>query len=538
MKSYLFLVAAFLFSFTFVNAQSIDEDFEGGSGITTWYGDDCGINTNLPNPYITSGNISGTVLEYNDMGGQYANVRFDVANNFDLSDNYVFSINIYVPSSGITGNSPNQVSMKLQDGTLNEPWVTQSEVIKPIVLDQWQTVTFNFLSDNYINLDGGSPPPTLRTDFNRVLFQVNGENNNDNVLAYIDDIVYEWNIVVDPVFNNLVWADEFDTDGPLNSLKWHHQTQLPNGGSWFNGEIQHYTNRVENTYVQNGQLNLVLKKETFTDQGHTKQYTSARLNSKFAFTYGRVEIRAILPSGVGTWPAMWMLGKNINEDGAYWDQQGFGNTSWPACGEIDIMEHWGSNQNYISSAMHTPSSFGGTINQGGQIVNTASSAFHIYAMEWTEDKIEFSVDGIVHYVYNPAVKDANTWPFDKDAYILLNIAVLPEISPNFTESAMEIDYVRVYQEGPVSVNETNEKLETKFFPNPMQEELTFQVNQVSETPVFVNMFHIDGTLVRSTKKSIEGGQVRLENLGDLPKGLYIVDYESEGLRHSFKVVKN
>ena len=91
-------------------------------------------------------------------------------------------------------------------------------------------------------------------------------------------------------------------------------------------------------------------KETYNNQGQTKQYTSARLNSKFAFKYGKIVCRAKLPTGIGTWPAIWTLGKNIDENGAYWDNLGFGTKSWPACGEIDIMEHWGSNQNYVQSA--------------------------------------------------------------------------------------------------------------------------------------------------------------------------------------------
>ena len=243
----------------------------------------------------------------------------------------------------------------------------------------------------------------------------------------------------------LVWSDEFNGSGAINTTNWFHQTQLPNGESWYNGEIQHYTNRTDNSNVSGGFLNIIAKKEEFTDQGHTKQYTSARLNSKFAFTYGRVEVRAKLPTGVGTWPAIWLLGRNINEPGAYWETQGYGAVSWPVCGEVDIMEHWGSNQNYVSSAIHTPSSYGGTINHGGQTIPTASSAFHVYALEWTEEKMVFSVDDVVHYTYNPAVKNSDTWPFDTEQYIILNIAILPSIDPAFTQSTMEIDYVRVYQ---------------------------------------------------------------------------------------------
>ncbi len=245
-------------------------------------------------------------------------------------------------------------------------------------------------------------------------------------------------------FSTLVWSDEFNGTGAINSSNWHHQTQLPNGGGWYNGEAQHYTNRQVNSNVSSGTLKIVAKKETFTDQGQTKQYTSARLNSKFAFTYGRVEVRAKLATGAGTWPAIWTLGKNIIEPGAYWTST-YGTTNWPACGEIDIMEHWGVNQNYVQSAMHTPSSYGGTVNLGGQTIATASSDFHVYTLEWTSQKMVFSVDGIVHYTYNPSIKDASTWPFDTPQYILLNVAMQPAIDPNFTQSAMEVDYVRIYQ---------------------------------------------------------------------------------------------
>lgn len=245
---------------------------------------------------------------------------------------------------------------------------------------------------------------------------------------------------------NLVWSDEFESNGAVNSEKWHHQTLLPNGYSWYNSELQHYTNRIQNSYIENGLLKIVAIKENFTDQGHTKQYTSARLNSKFSFTYGKVEVRAKLPYGVGTWPAIWTLGKNIIEPGGYWTNS-FGTTSWPACGEIDIMEHWGDNQNYVQSATHTPSSYGGTINHGGQTISTASSEMHTYTLVWTAEKLVFSVDDVVHYTYNPPVKDSNTWPFDSEQYLLLNLAIEPNITSNFTQSAMEIDYVRVYQGG-------------------------------------------------------------------------------------------
>ncbi|MEK6153904.1 glycoside hydrolase family 16 protein [Flavobacteriaceae bacterium 3-367] len=247
-------------------------------------------------------------------------------------------------------------------------------------------------------------------------------------------------------FNTLVWADEFDGDGAIDSDKWFHQTQLPPGGSWWGGLVQHYTDREENTYVKDGHLNLVAKKETYDDQGKIKQYTSARLNSKFAFTYGRVEVRAKLPEGVGTWPAIWMLNKNINEDGAYWDNKGFGTVNWPNCGEIDILEHWGKNQDYVSSAVHNGSSYGYKVkNLGGQTIKNASNAFHVYSLEWTEDKMVFSIDGVTHFQYHPSVKNADTWPYDSPYYLIFNIAIEPDIDPRFAESAMVVDYIRVFQ---------------------------------------------------------------------------------------------
>lgn len=247
-------------------------------------------------------------------------------------------------------------------------------------------------------------------------------------------------------FDSLVWSDEFDGSGALDSEKWFHQTQLPPWGEWFGGLLNHYTDRVENAYQKEGHLYLVAKRETFEDQGRKKNFTSARLNSKFAFTYGRLEVRAKVPEGVGTWPAIWMLNTNIDEAGAYWETQGYGTTEWPHCGEIDLLEHWGKNQDYVQSAVHTTSSYGHkVVNLGGTKIENATTQFHTYALEWTEAKMVFSVDGKELYTYQPASKDATTWPFDSDQYIIMNIAIEKDIDPGFKESAMVVDYIRVFQ---------------------------------------------------------------------------------------------
>jgi len=445
LRSFFSVVIIFLTSNYIGQAQILRDNFEGNRTITTWAGDDCTIDTSFTNPFQTGINTSAKVLKYADAGGLYANVRFDAGFSFNLATNSAFSVKIYVPSSGLTGSQPNQVSLKLQNGLLGAPWSTQCEIIKPIILNQWQTVTFNFATDPYINLNSSSPNPLVRWDFNRVVLQVNGENNNANVLAYFDDFVYAGAI---STFNQLVWSDDFDVNGAVNSTKWFHQTQLPNGVSWYNNEQQHYTNRTVNSFVNNGMLNIVAKREVYTSQGQTKQFTSARLNSKFAFKYGRVEARAKLPTGAGTWPAIWMLGKNINEPGGYWAST-FGTTNWPACGEIDIMEHWGTNQNVVSSAVHFP--VNGNLNAGQYVTNAqnipgVSNDFHVYAVDWNPQRITFSVDGINHFSYNPATKNQYTWPFDAEQYLLLNVAIEGTVTAGFTESGMEIDYVRVYQD--------------------------------------------------------------------------------------------
>ncbi|MCE2612789.1 glycoside hydrolase family 16 protein [Flavobacteriaceae bacterium D16] len=268
---------------------------------------------------------------------------------------------------------------------------------------------------------------------------------NDSLFAQNDSKSFK-SKTKNAAFKTLVWSDEFEGAGAIDSEKWFHQTQLPPGGSWWGGIIQHYTDRESNAYLKDGYLNLVAKKEEFEDQGETKQYTSARLNSKFAFTYGRVEIRAKLPQGVGTWPAIWMLNKNINEDGAYWDNKGFGEVNWPNCGEIDILEHWGKNQDFVSSAVHNGSSYGYQVkNVGGQKIAGASSKFHIYTLEWTEEQLIFSVDGVEHLRYNPSVKNIDTWPYDADYYLILNIAIEPIIDADFVSSPMLVDYIRLYQ---------------------------------------------------------------------------------------------
>jgi beta-glucanase (GH16 family) len=357
------------------------------------------------------------------------------------------------------------------------------------------------------------------------------------VQAYLDDFEYIRTAPAASIYTQLVWADEFDTAGAVSASHWYHQTQLPVAGSWYNGEIQHYTNRTANSVVENGVLKLIAKKETFTDQGYQKEYTSARLNSKFAFKYGRVEFRAKLPTGIGTWPAVWMLGKNIDENGGYWDNMGYGTTSWPACGEIDIMEHWGNNQNFVQSATHTPSSSGNTVNLGGQVIGTASTAFHVYTFEWTPTKLVFSVDSVEHFTYEPAQRNASTWPFDAEQYLLLNVAIQSNISASFSQSAMELDYIRVYQEKTNSSLALEQEATPMVYPNPFVHEIAIPIYQTEEKRVDVQVFASNGKLVLSNTYNIENNFALVDHLETLGNGLYVLSYTIGNKNIRVKIVK-
>ncbi len=426
-------------------AQVVWDDFQGQGTINTWFGDHCTATVGFPNPHPHNRNTSTAVLRYQDTGGQYANVRFERSGTYPMASQSRFRLKVYLSSAGTSTNQQARISLKLQNNLLPAPWSTQCEIIKPLIYDQWQEVQFDFRRDPFINLSPNSAAPTARVDFNRVVIQLNGENNNDPVLAYLDDFLYD-TLGYYPGGRALVWSDEFNTTGPVDPEKWHAQTLLPNGNSWFNNELQHYTDRPENAYCAQGSLKIVARRENRVQQGVTKSFTSARLNARHAFRYGRVELRARVPGAAGTWPALWMLGRNIQETGAYFTQLGYGTTGWPACGEIDIMEHWGTQPQLIHSSVHTPSSYGATQNTATRLVSGAISSFQVYSLDWEPHRLVFSINGQPLYTYQPTNRTASTWPFDASQYLIMNVAMLSAVSPAFLRDSMEIDYLRVYQD--------------------------------------------------------------------------------------------
>lgn len=228
----------------------------------------------------------------------------------------------------------------------------------------------------------------------------------------------------------LVWSDEFDKDGAPDPTKWGYDLGTGSNG-WGNSELEYYTNRPENAVVQGGVLKINAIKESYNGSA----YTSARLLSKdkFAFTYGKVEVRAKLPAGVGTWPAIWMLGNDV------------GTTGWPGCGEIDIMEHLGRTLNTIYGTLHYPGHFGGSADGTTTIIANATTAFHIYSLEWTAYAVKISVDG---QLFHTTVNYSGI-PFNHDFFFILNVAMGGgfggPVDPAFTNATMEVDYIRVYK---------------------------------------------------------------------------------------------
>ena len=239
----------------------------------------------------------------------------------------------------------------------------------------------------------------------------------------------------------LVWADEFDVDGLPDAKKWDYDTVFNKAG-WFNRELQYYSrDRLENTRVAGGKLTITAIKEKLTsaaDYGG-QSYTSGRLltRGKVDWTYGFFEIRAKLPCGLGTWPAIWTLG-----------QQG----KWPLLGEIDIMEHVGKKKGEVLGTVHT-AAYNHTIGtqQGATIeVSDACDAFHNYQLKWDAQQIVIGVDGKYYFQFvNPQDGDLKKWPFSAPQYLLLNVAVGGDLGGPVDDKIfpvkMEIDYVRVYQ---------------------------------------------------------------------------------------------
>lgn len=242
--------------------------------------------------------------------------------------------------------------------------------------------------------------------------------------------------------SKLVWADEFNIDGAPDPRKWNYDLGdgCPDNCGWGNNELQFYTSDSANIRVSDG----VLIIEAHRDSTGGKAYSSAKIVSreKGDWLYGRFEIRARLPRGIGTWPAIWMLPTD-------WKYGG-----WPASGEIDIMEHVGYDPGIVHGTIHTEAynHIKQTQKEGKISVPDAQDEFHVYAVDWTKDKMDFYVDSkLYHTVTRNPEDDYRGWPFDQRFYLIMNVAVggnwggAKGVDASIWPQRLEIDYVRVFK---------------------------------------------------------------------------------------------
>ncbi|WP_159799359.1 family 16 glycosylhydrolase [Flavobacterium sp. MK4S-17] len=229
----------------------------------------------------------------------------------------------------------------------------------------------------------------------------------------------------------LIWEENFN-DKKLDEKVWNFELGdgCPNICGWGNNERQIYTKN--NHSVENGFLIINVNKE-----GNI--YTSTRITTagKKEFKYGYIEARAKIPVGKGIWPAFWMLGSNIKQVG------------WPKAGEIDILEYVGKEPDMVFTSLHTQDSHGNTINTKKTRFENIEEGFHTYAIDWTEEKIEFFVDGQSVYTFKPSDKNSDVWPFNQPFYFILNVAVGgnfggPDVDDSIFPQKFIIDYIKVY----------------------------------------------------------------------------------------------
>ena len=232
--------------------------------------------------------------------------------------------------------------------------------------------------------------------------------------------------------SKLVWEENFDGNS-LNEEIWNFELGdgCPNLCGWGNNESQIYTKT--NHKVENGYLFITARKKDSI-------YTSTRITTKNKkeFKYGRMEVRAKLPLGKGLWPAFWMLGANISEVG------------WPLCGEIDILEYVGREPHTIFTSLHTQDSHGNTINSKKEIIEGIEKGFHLYAIDWSKEKIDFYIDDSLFYTFSPNEKNTEIWPFNQPFFFIINLAIGGnfgglEIDDSIFPQEFVIDYIKVYQ---------------------------------------------------------------------------------------------
>jgi len=517
-----------------VFSQEMPLDFNSSTHFFTVFGENATVNPPekfdvFRNPEDGSDKVGRFFITENNPE-PWQGFFIDLAKPINLNTTKIITLNFFK----YDGDSHN-IIVKLEQG--NNPDVEVSVTVSggANTAQKWTNgIEFNFenaknVADNTIINATGS--------YRRLTIFIDGGIANKPPGTFLFDDINDGSVVNNPgdldvVYTDLVWADEFNNNGAVDNSKWFHQTFAPNEGRWFNNEFQHYTNSIKNSNVADGELRITAIKEKITQNNVELEFSSARLNSKFAFKYGRVDVRARLPKGNGTWPAIWSLGKNINEPGAYWHTQGFGTTPWPACGELDIMEHGLHATNEVSSAIHTPSSFGNTVNTAKQMLANVAENYHVYSMNWSPNQITFLIDEVPYYTYKPSEFSAATWPFDLEQYLILNVAIggfSGNPDANFTQSSMHVEYVRVYQNTNTATTDDSFNAQFNISPNPTSNFFTIKTKELIDN---ITLYNTIGQKVLS-KKNINNTKIYTNNL---PNGLYILKINSGNKTASKKII--
>ncbi len=405
----------------------VNIDFESSVPTFNTFGGNTYEDTDNPSQTgINTSSRVGKIVKSNTnaMGGIFV----DLPSAINFSHSNTFTIKIYSPKIGAI------IKFKIEDNNSGE----QIEIDKTTsIANQWEELSFTFtgaVSNTYERI-------TLFFDF----------NTNIPNTYYFDDIRLSGSGSTGSGevgrCVNLVWSDEFDVDGIPNSSRWAYDVGdgcniHPDLCGWGNQEEQYYTKRPENVRVANGKLIIEAKKENFGG----RRYTSTRIVSrnKGDWLYGRIEVKAKLPKGKGTWPAIWMLPTDNTYGG------------WPHSGEIDIMEHVGFDLNKVHASLHT-SNCNTNASACGQstsrFVLGAVDDFHVYAIEWTKDDIRFFVDDLHYFTFFNRNQGFAQWPFDQRFHLIMNIAIggtwggQQGIDDSMLPQTMEVDYVRVYEFG-------------------------------------------------------------------------------------------
>lgn len=311
---------------------------------------------------------------------------------------------------------------------------------------------------------------------------------------------------------NLVWSDEFDSGG-VNLANWKFETGNGSSG-WGNNELEYYTSRIDNAIINNGNLLIIAKSESYGG----KSYTSARIKSQDlkSFTYGKIEARIKLPLGKGLWPAFWMLGNSITSVG------------WPKCGEIDIMEHINTEAKAYGT-IHWDNN--GHAQYGGNTVCDVTE-YHVYSIEWDATTIKWFRDGALYWTAIIANNINSTEEFHSPFFILLNFAVggnwpgNPDGTTTFPDT-MFVDYVRVSQLSSTSVLESGKHIPSNFallqnYPNPFNPSTTFSFDLPIRSFVSLTVFDMMGRDVETivSEELSAGNHIKQWSAAKVSGGIY------------------